>query len=149
MGCGRNDHRHLKTTLRGLLVKALAQFWGFYLTDGDHGVRGRFGELSQCLICCYHLIAKMLAVHFFRQADQPDNLVLTLLLYHIDARTRMATGTDKNQAWLAHRPIATKVELLGILTNRCDSDCATVRSILGQSLNWGNSCIKIQAGRVM
>lgn len=149
MGCGRDDHRHLKAALCGLLVKAHAEFGTLYLTGADQGVGGRFGELSQRCFCSYYFIAKMLVMYFLWQADQTYNLVLALLLNDVDTRTGMATGTDKNQAGFVHSGLDTRLELLGMLIKRCDSDCAIVRSIRGQSLKCANSCIKIQAGRVM
>ncbi len=149
MGRRRYDCRHLKTILRGLLVKAHAEIGALDLSGGDQGVRNRLSELIKRIIRSNHFIAKMLTMYFFRHADQPDNSVLTLPLDHVDTRAGMAASTNKNQAGLAHEATGTKLELLGMLIKRCDSDSAMVRSILGQSLNCVNSCIKIQAGRVM
>src|ERR1017187_3835904 len=88
-------------------------------------------------------------MYFLWHANQTRNVVVAGVLDHIDTRMSVATGADQDQTGFAHEATGARPELLGILIKRCESDWAPARSMRGQSLNAGSSCISIQTGRVM
>ena len=145
----RDDDGKSTSEIGGPLIEAYAICGRLNLAYRNQHIVIRFGEFRQITVRRHDGITEVQCVHFSWHTDQPDNLVAALLLDDIYTCMGVATGTDQYQAGLAHEPTGTKPELLGILINRRESDWALGRSIRGQSLKGVNSCIKIQAGRVI
>ncbi len=85
MGGRCDDDRALKSQFGGQLIEANAVIGCLNLAHRNEGILMGFGECRQIIIRSNNGIAEVLVMPFFRHADQPGNLILTMLLNDIDA----------------------------------------------------------------
>ena len=101
------------------------------LADSDERKWVVFDELWQVVVCANNGITKVLRMPLLWQTDQAANLKVAFLFDDIDTSTRVPTCSEKNDRGLFQVFNEARLELLGMLISRSDSDLAPARSIRG------------------
>ena len=90
-----------------------------------------FGELWQVVVCANDGITQLAGMPLLWQSYQASNLKVVLLFDDIDTSTRVPTCSEKNDRGLFQVFNEARLELLGMLMSRSESDLALERSIFG------------------
>ena len=88
-----------------------------------------FDELCQVVVCANDGITQLPGMPLLWQTDQAANLKVAFLFDDIDTSTRVPTCSEKNDRGLFQVFNEARLELLGMLISRSDSDLAPARSI--------------------
>ena len=96
-----------------------------------------FDELWQVVVCADDGITQLPGMPLLWQSYQASNLKVVLLLDDVDTSTRMPTCSKENDSGLFYLLDEARLELLGMLISRSESDLAPARSIRGADLKGG------------
>ena len=101
------------------------------LADSDERKWVVFDELWQVVVCANDGITQLLGMPLLWQSYQASNLKVVLMFDDVDTSTRVPTCSEKNDRGLFQVFNEARLELLGMLISRSDSDLAPARSIRG------------------